>query len=141
MNTEKTSKAVLDTNVLVSSALSDGKPSKILELAENKDFLSVTSPDIVEELRDVLTRDKLPFAEKQVDKLVSKVLSISQVIDPQIELEVIEDDPDDDKILEAAVAGNADYIISGDSHLLQLEKHREIPIHSPNQFLKQTNNN
>ncbi|MFB6292313.1 MAG: putative toxin-antitoxin system toxin component, PIN family [Candidatus Nanohaloarchaea archaeon] len=140
MSTGKKTKAVLDTNVLVSSALSNGKPAKILELAEDKEFLSVTSPDIVEELRDVLTRDRLPFTEEQVDELVSKILSISQVIDPQIEVEVIEDDPDDDKILEAAVAGNTDCIVSGDSHLLKLEKHREIPIHSPSEFLEKVNN-
>jgi len=136
MNTEKKTKAVLDTNVLISSALSNGKPAEILKLAEDGEFLSVTSPGIVEELRDVLTRDRLPFTEEQVDELVSKILSISQVINPQIELEVIEDDPDDDKILEAAIAGNADCIVSGDSHLLQLEKHREIPIHNPNNFLE-----
>lgn len=135
MNTEKKTKAVLDTNVLVSSALSNGKPAEILGLAESKDFISITSPEIVEELRDVLTRDKLPFSEEQVDELVSKILSISRVIDPQIELEVIEEDSDDDKILEAAVAGKADCIVSGDSHLLDLEEHREIPIYSPNKFL------
>lgn len=135
MNTEKTTKVVLDTNVLVSSVLSDGKPAEILELAESKEFLSVTSPEIVEELRDVLTRDKLPFTEDQVDELVSKILSISQVIDPQTDIEIIEDDPDDDKILEAAVAGSADCIVSGDSHLLNLEKHRKIPVYSPNKFL------
>jgi len=59
MNTENKTKAVLDTNVLGSSALSNGKPAEILELAENGEFLSVTSPEIVEELRDVLTRDRL----------------------------------------------------------------------------------
>jgi putative PIN family toxin of toxin-antitoxin system len=137
MNTEKSTKAVLDTNVLVSSALSDGKPAEILKLAEDREFLSVTSLDIVEELRDVLTRDRLPFKEEQVDELVSKILSISQVFDPQIQLEIIEDDPDDDKILEAAVAGNADCIVSGDSHLLELERHRRISIYSPDEFLDQ----
>ena len=135
MNTEEKTKAVLDTNVLVSSALSDGKPAEILEMAENKEFLSVTSPNIVEELKDVLTRDRLPFTQEQVDDLVSKILSVSRVIDPQIDIEVIEDDPDDDKVLEAAVAGNADCIVSGDSHLLDLEKHRGITIYNPNEFL------
>jgi len=77
MSTEKTAKAVLDTNILVSSALSNGKPSEILKLAEDKEFLSITSPAIVKELRDVLTRDRLPFTEEQVDELVSKTLSIS----------------------------------------------------------------
>jgi predicted nucleic acid-binding protein len=47
---------------------------------------------------------------------------------------VIEEDPEEDKILEAAVAGNADCIVSGDSHLLQIERHRETPIHNPQQI-------
>lgn len=135
MSTEKKTKAVLDTNVLVSSALSNGKPAEILKLPENKEFLSITSPEIVEELRDLLARERLPFTDEQVDELISKFMSISRVINPQIELKVIEDDPDDDKILETAIAGSADCIVSGDSHLLDLEKQGEVIIHSPDKFL------
>jgi predicted nucleic acid-binding protein len=49
---------------------------------------------------------------------------------------VIEEDSEEDKILEAAVAGNPDCIVLGDSHLLQLERHRETPIHNTNKFLE-----
>jgi len=104
MNTGKRTEAVLDTNVLVSAALNRGKPYKILSLAENGEIISVTSPAIIAELRDVLTRDRLPFTDDQVEELVSKVLSISRVIHPEVELNVIEDDPDDNKIVECAVA-------------------------------------
>lgn len=139
MNTGKRTEAVLDTNVLVSAALSDGKPYEILALAENGDIVSITSPAIIAELRDVLTRDRLPFTDEQVEELATKILSISRVIHPEIDLNVIEDDPDDDKILECAVAGDADYIVSGDSHLLDLGQHAEIQIHSPAQFLQNLN--
>jgi len=137
MSTGRKTEVVLDTNVLVSSALSDGKPFDILRLAEQGEIISVTSPAIIAELRDVLTRDRLPFSEDQVDELVTKVLSISRVIEPEVNLEVVEDDPDDDKILECAVAGDVDYLVSGDSHLLDLENHRGIPIYSPDEFLTQ----
>ena len=53
-----------------------------------------------------------------------------------MDLEAIEDDPDDDKILECAVAGNADYIISGDSHLLDIGEYRDIRVLNPDQFLE-----
>jgi putative PIN family toxin of toxin-antitoxin system len=137
MSTGRKTEAVLDTNVLVSSALSDGKPFEILRLAEQGELISVTSPAIIAELRDVLTRDRLPFSEDQVDELVTKVLSISRVIEPEVNIEAVEDDPDDDKILECAVAGDVDYLVSGDSHLLDLENYRGIPICSPDEFLTQ----
>ena len=56
-----------------------------------------------------------------------------------MDLEAVEDDPDDDKILECAVAGNADYIVSGDSHLLDIEEHRGVEILSPDEFLSTRN--
>ena len=130
-------KAVLDTNVLISATLSDGPPYQILELAEDGTITSVTSPGIIEETRDVLTRDRVPFAEEQVDDFIEKVLSVSQGVAPKTSLQVIEDDPDDDKIVECAVAAGADYIISGDSHLLSLEEYDGIPVLSPADFLDQ----
>jgi putative PIN family toxin of toxin-antitoxin system len=139
MNTGKRTETVLDTNVLVSAALSDGKPYEILSLAENGDIVSITSPAIIAELKDVLTRDRLPFTDEHVDELVTKILSISRVIRPEIDLDVIEDDPDDDKILECAVSGDADYIVSGDSHLLDLEQDADIQIYSPAEFLQKLN--
>ena len=139
MNTGKRTEAVLDTNVLVSAALSEGKPYKILSLAEDGEIISVTSPAIIAELRDVLTRDRLPFTDDQVEELMTKIHSISRVIHPEVELNVIKDDPDDDKILECAVARDADCIVSGDSHLLDLEQHAQFQIYSPNEFLNNFN--
>ena len=56
-----------------------------------------------------------------------------------MDLEAIEDDPDDDKVLECAVAGNADYIVSGDSHLLDIEEYRGVEIVSPDESLSTRN--
>ena len=61
------------------------------------------------------------------------------MIHPEVELNVIEDDPDDDKIIECAVAEDADYIVSGDSHLLDLEQHAQFQIYSTNEFLNNFN--
>jgi putative PIN family toxin of toxin-antitoxin system len=132
-------KVVLDTNVLVSATLSDGPPYHILKLAEEDAITSVTSPGIIEETRDVLSRDRVPFADDQVDDFVEKVLSVSRLVAPETNLHVIEDDPDDDMIVECAVAADADYIISGDSHLLELEQYDGIPVISPADFLDHRN--
>jgi putative PIN family toxin of toxin-antitoxin system len=128
-------RAVLDTNVLVSVTLSKGAPYEVLQHAEDGDFVSVTSPSIIHETRDVLTRDKIPFSESQVDTFIEKILSDSEVIAPEIGLDVVEDDPDDNKIIECAVAGDAEYIISGDSHLLDIGEYDGIMILQPDEFL------
>ena len=64
---------------------------------------------------------------------------MSELVTPEMDLEAIEDDPDDDKVLECAVAGNADYIVSGDSHLLDIEEYRGVEIVSPDEFLSTRN--
>ena len=138
MSTEASNvdRVVFDTNVLVSATLSKGKPYTVLELAECEEVTSIMSQDIVNELDDVLGRERLPFEREQIDEFVGKVLSTSEMVTPETNLEVIEDDPDDDKILECAVAGNADYIISGDSHLLDIGEYRDIRVLNPDQFLE-----
>jgi len=134
-------RAVLDTNVLVSATFRKGNPYHILAHAEHGRIQSVTSPSIAQESRDVLTRDKIPFDDDRVDPFIEKVLAVSEVIAPDINLQVVEDDPDDDKILECAVAGDVDYIVSGDSHLQDLEAYRGITILSPAAFLDAINEN
>ena len=138
MSTEASNvdRVVFDTNVLVSATLNKGKPYRVLELAECEEVTSIMSQDIVNELDDVLGRERLPFEREQIDEFVGKVLSTSEMVTPETNLEVIEDDPDDDKILECAVAGNADYIISGDSHLLDIGEYRDIRVLNPDQFLE-----
>jgi putative PIN family toxin of toxin-antitoxin system len=132
-------RVVFDTNVLVSATLSRGKPYTVLELAERGDIDSVTSPDIIDELEDVLSRERLPFESEQIDEVVGKIFSMSELVTPEMDLEAVEDDPDDDKVLECAVAGNADYIVSGDSHLLDIEEYRGVEIVSPDEFLSTRN--
>ena len=94
------------------------------------------SPGIINELEDVLGRERVLFELEQIDEFVGKVLSASELVTPEISLEAVEDDPDDNKILECAVAGNADYIISGDSHLLDIGEYRDIRVLNPDQFLE-----
>lgn len=136
MNTDRRVEVVLDTNVLVAAALSDGPPYEILAMAEDGAIVSVTAPAIVDEFGAVLGRDRLPFTEAQVDRLVSKIVTISRIVEPHLELTVVEDDPDDDKIFETAVSAAVDCIVSGDSHLLELED-VGMNVLSPSTFLEE----
>ena len=130
-------RVVLDTNTLVSAAIRDGKPYQILKLVENNEIESITSLNIAEELEDVLKRNKIPFTDKEVELYVEKILSLSKVMNPTTEVEVVEDDPDENKIIECALEGNVDYIISGDSHLLDLKEYESIKIKDSNNFLEE----
>ena len=140
MNTDERSEVVLDTNVLVAAALGDGPPYEILSLVEEGAIVSVTSPAIVDEFEAVLVRDRLPFTDPQVDRLVSKFVSISRIVDRSATMTVVADDPDDDKILETAVSADVDRIVSGDSHLLDLADWEKIAVVRPAPFLEQVRN-
>lgn len=128
---------VLDTNVLVSSTLIEsGKPFRILKKVETGEIELFLSPEIIQELEDVLLRDKIPFGEEKVKEFVEKIISISTVVVSEKNFQVIDEDPEDDKVLEIAFETGVDYIISGDSHLLDLKDFRGIKILSPDGFLE-----
>ena len=70
-------------------------------------------------------------------QVVKKILSLGRLVEPAERLTIAKDDPDDDKFIEAAVAGNAAYIISQDKHLLMIGEFRGIKIVTPEDLLKE----
>ncbi|MCJ7621877.1 MAG: putative toxin-antitoxin system toxin component, PIN family [Anaerolineaceae bacterium] len=135
---------VLDTNVIISALLSPkGSPAKVIDLWEAEAFDIATSKQLLNELARALEykRVKKYFKQPQekINALLKRFRTVGVMVDQQFELNVIVDDPDDNRVLECAVAANASYIISGDDHLLDLEKYREIVILTPAGFLKLLN--
>ena len=63
-------------------------------------------------------------------------MGLQQEINPKTRLKIVEEDPDDNKFIEAAVDSKAKHIISGDKHLLKIKKHEKINIITPTQYLK-----
>ena len=121
-------KFTLDTNTLISAVISKGNEYQLLKLAKEGSIKIVLSLDIIKEFKEVISREKFGFSKKQIDNVVKQILNICELIIPTIRLSIIEDDPDDDRILECAVTGNADYMVSGDRHLLNLNKYGKISI-------------
>lgn len=134
-------KVVLDTNSLISALLWDGNEAKIIEKAEKKEIHLFISQEILEELEGVLKREKfikrLESREYTVEKAVAKIALISTLIEPNVVIDVIKEDPEDNKVLECAVSAKAKYIISGDNHLLSLMSYKGIIILTAIGFLKQ----
>ncbi len=126
---------VCDTNVLVSGVLFNGPPRRILERIARGHFENAVSIDILAEVKDVLIRPKFGLTQEQVSVIVETFAETFLLVSPDVHLCVVENDPDDDRILEAASAAKADYIVSGDKHLLSLKEWNGIRIRSPSEFL------
>lgn len=121
-------KVTADTNTLISAVISKGNEFELLNLAHEGKIELVLSPSILKEFRDVISRAKFGFSEEQIDNAFKQLLNIATIVVPSIKLDIIKEDPTDNKILECAEAGNADYIVSGDRHLLNLKEYKNISI-------------
>lgn len=135
-------RVVLDTNVVISAVLStDGKPASIFEMLILGEIQNYASQDIIEEIREVLQRPKIAKQLSLVEQefILNTFEEFSEKIKLRVKLEEIKDDPDDNKFLECAVSASADYIVSGDDHLLKVRNFRGIKIVSPVEFVKITN--
>ncbi len=127
-------RAVPDTNVLVSAIVFGGPPGKIIELAAEGHLQLIISPSLIDELKEVL-RSKFEFSDAATYQAEVLLRRISTVVEPQREIAVVREDPADNRVLEAAIAGDADIIVSGDRHLLSLEAFEGISIVSPRDLL------
>jgi putative PIN family toxin of toxin-antitoxin system len=96
-----------------------------------------TSPALIFELEKVLSYNKFQFSKDEIKEFVSLVIETAHIVAPAIALSVLTADQADNRVLECALAASADYIISGDKHLLNLHEFEAIKIVTPVSFLKQ----
>jgi putative PIN family toxin of toxin-antitoxin system len=128
-------KVVLDTNIFVSGFGWSGKPGEVLKLIKDRQIINYSSTEIFEEIRRVVSFPKLKFPEPLQIKILEFVLFYSEFVEPQKHVFVITEDSDDNKFLECAIEARADYIISGDIHLLSIRKYKAVKIVSVSEFL------
>jgi len=125
---------VLDTNVIISALVFGGLPRQVLDLAAAGVCSFYFSPAIQAEVERILEA-KFGWIREQVQAGLGPLWTSGNWIDPDVSLAVVAEDPDDDRILECAVAADADVIVSGDRHLLRLGSFKSVLIHSSRQFL------
>jgi uncharacterized protein len=128
-------KIVLDTNVLISAIVFGGKSRKILEAVIRGELMFFLSEDILDELGAVLQRPKFGFPAEVIRTTFSELHTIGTIVTPSKRIFEIQEDPDDNRIVECAVEGSANYIVSGDTHLLNLREYQSIRIVSPDEYL------
>lgn len=129
----KVSRVVLDTNVLISGIVFGGKPREILEMVKNKKLLGITSPVLLAELGEVLSK-KIMYSKSKVMQVEKKMRKIFRVVRPIKSINAVADD-DDNRVLEAAIEGKCDYVVTGDRDLLDLKSYMGIRILTPAEFL------
>lgn len=128
-------RVVFDTNIFISAFNFLGLPRTIFERALQGDFQLVISKQIIAEMSGVL-RKKFNYDPPELEELEQLLIMLCEIVEPRRRIKRIIEDPSDNMILECTVEGKADYIVSGDKHLLKLKKFEGIPILQPSDFLK-----
>lgn len=134
----KKTKVVIDNNVLVSAFGWHGKPEEVVNLAVTGRIANFTSMELLSELARVVGYPKLRFPESLQAEIIETVFTSSSLVNISEPLKVINSDAADDRVLECAVAAGVDFIVSGDKHLLDLKRFRNIEIVTPEDFLLKT---
>jgi putative PIN family toxin of toxin-antitoxin system len=133
---------VLDTNVVLSGLIWRSHPRRLLDLAREEAISLYTSTALLDELADVLSREKwaamLATRQTHAAYLMQRYGVLARVVRPKRIGRVVPNDPDDDAVIACALAARADLIVSGDKHLLSLGgQYQGIPIVTPAQAVEQ----
>lgn len=131
---------VLDTNTVISALLWRGTPHKFINTARTQPIVFFTSPILLAELADILSRNKLASAVSasslSPDQLMQHYLRLVTVIHPEPIPPTVLRDPDDDHVLACAITAKANLIVSGDHDLLDLKEYQTIRIVTATQALQ-----
>lgn len=134
-------RAVLDTNVLVSALIvTYGKPAQIIGYASEGKFVLVISKEIIRETDVSLHRKHIQKrfhpSDDVIEAFLNKLRALGQFVEIRDLENVVPEDPPDNVIFACAVEGNAEYLVSGNRHLLKLDGYRGIKMVTPAHFLE-----
>ena len=128
-------KIVVDTNIFISALLGSKSCQQIYEFLKEDKFQLVISENLVTELKSTLILAKFEFTKEEIDELIEHVLRKAQKVESTVKIDICRD-PKDNIIIECAIAGKADFIVTGDEDLLTLKSFRKISIITPKKFLE-----
>jgi putative PIN family toxin of toxin-antitoxin system len=128
-------KVVLDTNVFVSGLLG-GTLSEIISHWRDDDFQLIVSEEIALEYQNVLRRPRLGLDSGDINDVIMFLYRKAEFVSPDTKLEIVLEDESDNRFFEAAAEGGADFIVSGDRHLLKYNGAMGLKVISPRKFLE-----
>ena len=123
-----------DTNVYISALNYNGPPRAFLRLASDGDIRLAISDGILEEIVETLRR-KFLWPASNITEAIETLCEITERVVPAVILDVVKDDPDDNKILECAQSAHSECIVTGDRDLLRLQRYDGMPIMTVSEFL------
>ncbi len=134
-------KIVVDANIFASALLKpNSNPAKVIELVKQNRVELTISPAIIKEIKRILLYPKIKKYHcktvQEIDEYFEKLLIFAWVVEGKEIIDIIKDDPTDNKYLACADEGEADYIVSGDHHLLDLGTYKVTKIVKAKAFLK-----
>ena len=134
-------RVVIDTNLIISgTAKSNTIPHRLLERWRKKEFLLITSIPILSEIKEVLDRKEIQahffLKPEDIRDLIQALSTQTIITSGALEVDIVKDDPDDNKFIAAAVERSASYIISGDRDLLDIGDYEGIKIMEARNFLE-----
>lgn len=133
---KKPIRVVLDTNVLLSALLFKGRTARMVNLWRGGAIMALLSRETFQEFSVTLHYPKFALTAGEIKAIIEEeVLPYLEVVETTEVIEGICADPEDDKLIACAVAGAADFIVSGDRHLLAVKKFRSIRVVSVSDFL------
>jgi len=124
-----------DTNIIISSVFWRGNPYEVIRRGILEEYRLVISTEILDEVVGKL-RNKFQFPEESIQELIDILMTHCHVVDVTSKFDVVRDKKDN-KIVECAFDGKADYIVTGDPDLLELKEFKGIKIVKAKEFLEE----
>ena len=129
-------KVTVDTNFLISATQWDYSVAhRLLKKLILSDAEISTTQDILDETAEVFERD-FEYNKDEIKNIIKKILLFTKLVEPKQKVDVIKDDPDDNKVIACAIESSSEYIITYDKHLLKLKEYKGIKIITPEEFNK-----
>src|SRR3989338_9346926 len=128
-------KTILDTNIFISGIFWRGSSNRVMLNWKEGKFALIASLGTISEITKVLKDFKIRLPDEMIKEWIDLIVRNSIIVEPKEKIDIVKDDSKDNIFIETAVAGNADYIVTQDSHLLKLREFRGIKIITPEEFL------
>ena len=130
-------KVTVDANFLISATQwGYSVAHKLLKKFILSGVIIFTTQDILDEAAEVFERD-FEYSKNEAKNIIKKILLFAKLIEPKQKIDIIKDDPDDNKVIECAIESSSDFIITYDRHLLKLKVYKRIKIIKPEEILKE----
>jgi putative PIN family toxin of toxin-antitoxin system len=131
-----TLRVVVDTNIVISGLLFGGVPLKVIKAGLNGRYTWVLSPFLIQEIETVLSSKKFGLTTAEIQSVTQPIFDIAEIIIPHSQIKAIPRCEGDNRVLECAIDGRCDYIVTGDRRdLLSLEKYDRVTITSAKFFV------